>query len=155
MSKNKKFQNFSQWDFVSQLGGIILVRVIKCYFMQYSRLCHFLGASHVTLSYSLYRQVIFIVKILEWISFWISSFLLKIDILFIFDPLNPYLGDFGNVRERHFWTKNPTRIIVSRFGDFVQKSYFRNWASVIFGQNNQNTIRKLVWIFCPEFTDRG
>ena len=25
---------------------------------------------------------------------------------------------FGNVRERHFWTKNPTRIIVSRFGDF-------------------------------------
>jgi len=21
--------------------------------------------------------------------------------------LNPYLGDFGNVRERHFWTKNP------------------------------------------------
>ena len=20
---------------------------------------------------------------------------------------NPYLGDFGNVRERHFWTKNP------------------------------------------------
>ena len=21
--------------------------------------------------------------------------------------LNPYLGDFGNVRERHFWTQNP------------------------------------------------
>ena len=30
--------------------------------MQYSRLCHFLEDSHVTLSYSLYRQVIFIVK---------------------------------------------------------------------------------------------
>ena len=25
----------------------------------------------------------------------------------VIGPLNPYLGDFGNVRERHFWTKNP------------------------------------------------
>ena len=24
-----------------------------------------------------------------------------------FELLNPYLGDFGNVMERHFWTKNP------------------------------------------------
>ena len=24
-----------------------------------------------------------------------------------FRKINPYLGDFGNISERHFWTKNP------------------------------------------------
>ena len=62
-------KKFSQSDFVSQFERIIILRVIKCYFMQYSRVCHFLGESHVILSYSLYRQVIFIVKILKWIIF--------------------------------------------------------------------------------------
>ena len=32
-----------------------------------------------------------------------------------FSDKNPDV--FGNVREGHFWTKNPTRIIESRFAD--------------------------------------
>ena len=46
---------------------------------------------------------------------------------------------FWELSQRHFWTKHPMRIIVSRFGDFFKESYFGSWASVIFGQKNQTT----------------
>ena len=118
-------KNFSQSDFGSRIIGL---RVIKCYFMQYSRLCHFLGASHVTLSNSLFRQFIFIEKNQNWIfpeleNFTCDSKMTDFGQKFaIFDheatengPFRPsktkcWLENFGfRLENSQFWLKLPSK----------------------------------------------
>ena len=49
-----------------------------------------------------FKIKIFVIK---WTILWTS-------VLILWATLNPYLRDFGNVRERHFWTKNPELLLV-------------------------------------------
>ena len=69
--------------------------------------------------------------------------------------LNPYLGDFGNVRERHFWTKNPTRIIVSRFGDFLKNLILgTELASFLDKKSNENFKILILGFELASFSDK-
>lgn len=63
--------------------------------------------------------------------------------------VHTYLGHIGNVRERHFWPKHPTWVIVSSLADlFVLKI-------LIFGTEPasfMNEKLEYILVLCPEIT---
>ena len=61
---------------------------------------------------------------------------------------NTYLGDFGNVRERYFWTKNPTQISESRFADFL-KNLILGTEPALFSDEKINPHYENGLDFCP------
>ena len=87
-------------------------------------------------------------------------------------PVNPYMGHFGNVMERHFWTKNPRWIIVSSLADFFETTNLGNKLASFMDKKPEHILvlcpkmtlaefrkhffsqiqRKIVRIFCPEMT---
>ena len=84
----------------------------------------------------------------------------------IFYYINPYLEHFGEVVERHLWTKNPQQIAAFDFLDFMKNSYLgtswsvirdinncgffvHKWRSIIFPETN---FSEFEWIFCPQIT---
>ena len=57
---------------------------------------------------------------------------------------------FGNVWERHFWKNYPFSIISIILMNFLKKTNFGKWVSVIPGKKIQTTFQ--VWIYFPEMT---
>ena len=57
---------------------------------------------------------------------------------------------FGNVWERHFWKNYPFSIISIILMNFLKKTNFGKWVSVIPGKKIQTTSQ--VWIYFPEMT---
>ena len=107
------------------------------------------------------RVILPVVKLIPPMSSDWSYTAFKLSLKIILN-INSYLGDFGNVREPYFWTKNPdafgnvltkhqTWMIVFSLADFSKKD-FGTLGSAFMDKKNHNTFRKMVRTLCPEIT---
>ena len=97
-------------------------------------------------------------RITDWIKWFFTG---STEGIQIDTSVNPYLRHFGNIMERHFWTKNPLLFFIRKiFAELFKKAKrcFLNFSKkLMWIFCPQMTFHHIpgLWIFCPQITDKG